>query len=54
MQNNGNKMLQRLTVKDNGYHFLLQNAENSPFRFFFNINNIPRYIVIDNEGKILN
>ena len=48
------QMLQRLTVKDNSYHFLLQNAENSPFRFFFNINNIPRYIVIDNEGKILN
>lgn len=34
-------------------HFLLMNGKTSPMNRFFNIQTIPRYIVIDSSGKIL-
>ncbi len=34
--------------------FLLIDAESSSFRYFFNIQMIPRFIVIDSNGKVIN
>ncbi|WP_316838293.1 TlpA disulfide reductase family protein [Pedobacter nutrimenti] len=48
------KTLEKLGAHKHANQFMLENAKESPLTHFFRINRIPRYIVIDHTGNILN